>query len=380
VTTTPQAGQAETDALHVLMPHCGLRSGSQLGGEVFERQLLLRLPDYGVFPHIGLPSSRGLETVPAGWDVDLLRPGRGLRWYLAPAAFLPYSLRQLRGGKIDLIRAHSPRFVGPSLLAARGALGLQVPLVVHHHHGEPGAAGAADRWVLRRASLVVVPSRVVRDEVVADGVSPARVAVVPNGAELPAPHADGVLWRRPPGARLLYVSRLVPRKRPLLAIETAAALAPDFPELELIFVGRGELAEAAHRHARALGVADRVQFVEWVSEEAKAWLLETADLFLMPSVLEGFGLVALESQLAGTPVVGGPASALAEVVVAGETGLLAGDDDASFVVAARALLENPERRAAFGAAARRNAARFSWSSAAAATADAYRRTLAGARS
>src|SRR5689334_12143316 len=97
---TPHRGlDVRAASIHVRTPHCGLRSASQLGGEVFERQLLLRLPDYGVFPHIGLPVSRSLETVPAGWDVELLRPGRGLRWYVAPAAFFPYSLRQLRGRK-----------------------------------------------------------------------------------------------------------------------------------------------------------------------------------------------------------------------------------------------------------------------------------------
>ena len=368
-----------TETIHVLTPHCGLRSASQLGGEVFERQVLLRLPGYGVVPHIGLPSSRALESVPPGWDVQVLRPGRGLRWYVAPAAFFPYALRQLRGRRIDLIRAHAPRFVGPSLLAARWALRCPgVPLVVHHHHAEPGIGGAVDRWVIRRAALVIVPSQVVKDNVVSQGVAESRVAVIPNGAELAAAHADGLCWKQPPGARLLFMSRLVSRKRPLVAIETAAALAREFPRLELIVVGRGELDETVRTHARTLGVADRVQFVPWVSEATKAWLLKTADVFLMPSSLEGFGLVALESQLAGTPVVGGPAAALAEVIVPGETGLLVDEAAASFASATRTLLESGERRAAFGAAGRRHAATFSWDAAASATADAYRRTLAEA--
>ena len=371
------SGRRATAAqIHVLTPHCGLRSNSQLGGEVFERQLLLRLPEYGVLPHIGLPASRAPESVPEGWEVELLHPGRGLRWYVAPAAFFPYSLRQLRGQRIDLVRAHAPRFVGPSLLAARTARRRShVPLVAHHHHTEPGAAGAVDRWVMRRAALVIVPSRVVKDDLVSDGVDGARVTVVPNGAELAPARSDGPNWTRPPGARLLFMSRLVPRKRPLLAIEAAAELTPQHPELELIVVGKGELDARARAHARALGVADRVQFVPWVADAAKAWLLETADVFLMPSSLEGFGLVALESQLAGTPVVGGPAAALAEVIVPDRTGLLVDGEPRSFVVAIRTLLESPERRALLGAEARRHATGFSWDAAASATADAYRRTL-----
>ena len=365
-----------TAPIHVLTPHCGLRRGSQLGGEVYERQLLDRLPEYGVIPHVGLPASRSLETAQPAWKVEVLRPGRGLRWYVAPAAFFPYALRTLRGERIDLLRAHAPRFVGPSLLAARWAARQpDVPIVAHHHHREAGTGGAVDRWVLRRASLVVVPSAVVKAELRTAGVAGERVVVIPNGVELPAPRCDGVRWRRAPGARLLFMSRLIPRKRPLLAIEAAAALSAEFSELELVVVGRGPLVEAARRRAAELAVADRVRFVPWVTDEAKAWLMGTADVFLMPSLLEGFGLAALESQLAGTPVVGGPAAALGEVIVPDETGILVGAEPAAFVAAVRALLASPERRAAFGESARRHASTFSWDAAASATADAYRQAL-----
>jgi glycosyltransferase involved in cell wall biosynthesis len=368
-----------TEPIHVLTPHCGLRNGSQLGGEVYERHLLRRLPQYGVIPHVGLPASRPLETAPPRWKVDVLRPGRGLRWYVAPAAFFPYALRELRNERIDLVRVHAPRFVGPSVLAARRAARLpHMPIVAHHHHGETGPAGAVDRWVLRRASLVIVPSAVVKAELGTAGVAAERVIVIPNGVELASPRSDELAWRGPPGARLLFMSRLIPRKRPLLAIESVAALAAEFPKVELVVVGRGPLTEAARRHALKLGVEDRVQFVPWVSDEAKAWLMTTADVFLMPSTLEGFGLVALESQLAGTPVVGGPASSLREVMLPGETGLLVGPEPAAFVKAIRSLLGNPGRRVVFGEAGRRHASAFSWDAAASATADAYRQALAEA--
>jgi glycosyltransferase involved in cell wall biosynthesis len=173
------------------------------------------------------------------------------------------------------------------------------------------------------------------------------------------------------------MSRLVPRKRPLVAIETAAALTREFPTLELMVVGRGELLETIRSHSVALGVLDRVQLVPWVSDAEKAWLLESADVFLMPSTLEGFGLVALESQLAGTPVVAGPAAALAEVVVPGVTGLLVDGAPASFVKATRELLASGERRAALGAAAKRHAAAFTWDATASATAASYRQVLTG---
>lgn len=366
------------DPIHVLVPHCGLREGSQLGGEVFERELLLRLPAYGVRPHIGLPASRALGAVPEGWDVELLRPGRGLRWYLAPLAFLPFARRSMRQGDIDLLRAHAPRFVGPSLLAARRLQRRRtVPLVVHHHHTEPGLQGAVDVWVLRHADLVVVPSTTVAAGLARRGVPRHRVAVVPNGVELATPDAGGERWAQAPGARLLFMSRFVERKRPFVAIDTAAALLAEFPDLELMMVGQGPLQKAAQSRVEELGLQSHIRFLSWVDDGMKAWLLESADVFLMPSLLEGFGLVALESQRAGTPVVGGPAAALAEVVVDGRTGLLVDASTHAFAEAVRALLRDRPLRDAFSAAACEHASAFTWDATAAATATAYRELLAG---
>jgi glycosyltransferase involved in cell wall biosynthesis len=362
--------------IRVLTPHCGLRAGSQLGGEVFERELLLRLPAHGVRPHIGLPASRSLEQVPEGWEVELLRPGRGLRWYFAPLAFLPFARRSMRRGGVDLLRAHAPRFVGPSLLAARRLQrGCGAPLVVHHHHTEPGHKGVIDVWVLRRADLVVVPSAAVAEDLAQRGVPRGRIAVIPNGVELAAADSRGERWQQAPGARLLFMGRFVERKRPLVAIDAAAALVHEFPELELVMVGRGPLVEAARARVDELGLQRHVRFLPWVDDSVKAWLLESADVFLMPTLLEGFGLVALESQRAGTPVVGGPAPALAEVVRDGETGLLVDASVEAFTEAVRALLRDPEQRCALGAAARQHALMFTWEATAAATARAYRELL-----
>jgi glycosyltransferase involved in cell wall biosynthesis len=364
--------------ISALVPHCGLRPDSPLGGEVFERQLLERLPDHGVFPIVGLPRSRRIDDLPEGWRVHELRPGRGLRWYLAPTAFFPFAVGQLRTGSVDLLRAHSPRFVAPSLLAARRATSAPwAPLVVHHHHREPGPASSVDLWALRRADLVVVPTEAVKRDLVVHRVAAESVAVVANGVELAKPAGGALSWRVEPGHRLLFVGRFIPRKRPLVALELAARE----PAVELIMVGDGPLLADARRRAQSRDLAGRVQFHERVSEAEKAWLMTTADLLVVPSELEGFSLVALEAQRAGTAVIAGPAEAVREVVVNGVTGAhVAEAHAAAFVQRGRLLLESRERLRSMGRAGAQHAEAFSWDATAASTAALYRRLVAQSRS
>ena len=101
-------------------PHYyGLRADSTIGGEVYERELLARLPAHGIDLELGLPRDHAVAQPPPGWRVTVLRHRVGLHWVVAPAAFGPYVLRLLRGGRADLLRGHSVRHTGPKLLLGR---------------------------------------------------------------------------------------------------------------------------------------------------------------------------------------------------------------------------------------------------------------------
>lgn len=347
-------------ALTVLTPHCGLRPESPLGGEVYERRLLELLPRFGVIPIIGLPASRSLGAVPEGWEVTYVHPGRWLRWYVAPLAFVPFSVRQLRRRRVDLLRAHSGRFVAPSLFAARRLVdsGWRCPVVLHHHHKDPELAGRVDIIAARRADLVIVLSHETRLQLVQDGVDVARIAVVPAGVDLPpcSPHRSTEVGRP---LSLLFMSRLIQRKNPSWAIDALAEISGRGIPARLRLIGRGPLAKALQEQADRLGVSDLVEFTPWVSEEEKASALSRADLLLFPSELEGFGLSALEAQAYGVPVIGGPARATREVVQSGRTGYMCSTRDA-FLGSVTQLATNAPLRAQFAAAARDWAESFSW--------------------
>ena len=122
----------------------------------------------------------------------------------------------------------------------------------------------------------------------------------------------------------------------------------------LLMVGEGPERSAAQALARRLGIADRVRFLGVY--ESIVEIVARADVFLLPSELESFGLSALEAQACGVPVVGSDAGGLPEVVKHTETGFLLPVGDVEGM-AARTLeiLKDDERRREMGQAGRRRA-------------------------
>ena len=337
-----------------------LRPDSTVGGEVYERELLTRLPAHGVDVALGLPRDHAVAQPPPGWRITVLRHRLGLHWIAAPAVFTPYVLRLLRGGAVDLMRGHSVRHTGPALLLARALARSRVPVVLHHHHLYPRWA-RLEAAIARRADAVITVSEHSRRELVAAGVPAERVHVVLEGIATP-PHTDGWpdAWPRP-GLRLLHLGRLEARKRPRLAIETLRRC--ELPA-SLVIAGEGPQDEL---RIQAAGLP--VRFTGRVSEPDKWRLYDSADVLLFGSTLEGFGLVVAEAQSRGVPVVAAAGTATAEALADGRSGLLVPPAADAFAAAVR---EVAGRREEMSAAAREHARRFDWDACTAAVAEIYR--------
>jgi glycosyltransferase involved in cell wall biosynthesis len=329
-----------------------LRPDSTVGGEVYERELLARLPEHGVDLELGLARDHRFDSQARITVV----PGQP-HWVLAPFVFMPYAMRLAR--RVDLLRGHSVRHTGPALLLGRALTRSRVPIVLHHHHLYPRWAWL-EAAIARRADAVITVSEHSRDELVARGVAAERVHVVVEGVARP-PATDG--WRDAwpgRGLRLLYLGRLEERKRPDLAV---AALRTAGVEASLVIAGEGPLAPQL--------AGDGVRLLGRVSEEDKWRLYDSADVLLFGSTLEGFGLVIAEAQSRGVPVIAAAGTATREALVDGETGLLVPPDAEAFGAAIRELADD-DRRAAMSSRAREFAQRFDWDACAAGVAAVYR--------
>jgi glycogen(starch) synthase len=184
--------------------------------------------------------------------------------------------------------------------------------------------------------------------------------------------------------RILFVGRLERRKGVDNLLAAAVPVLRRHPEAELWLVGSDTLStelggtyrqEFLGRHADERGLLDRVRFVGPVTDDELLQHYADADVFVAPSRYESFGLVHVEAQMMGLPVVACATGGTPEVVGNGETGLLVGPEDAPALEAAlERLVADDELRARLGAAARRRfEAQFTNTAASAATGAAYAR-------
>jgi glycosyltransferase involved in cell wall biosynthesis len=354
-----------------------LAPGTDVGGELYERELVRRLPAHGVRVVIGMPAGHGLEPAPGVRAVVLSRPAR-LHWTWAPLLFVPWTLALVLGRRADVLRGPSVRYTGPSLLAVRALCGRRrAPVAIHHHHFEPRWR-RLEAWILRHADAVLAVSEHARAELERAGVDAARITVAYNGVDGPdgADPEPPATWPGD-GLRLLYLGRLEDRKRPELAVRTLAELARAGHPGSLVLAGEGPARVALQEIAHALGVSDRVRFLGRVSDARKWALYDGAQLLLFGSTIEGFGLVVAEAQSRGLPAVAACGTATAEALRDGESGLLAEPTPAAFAAAVAELID-PARRARMGSAAREFATRFTWDACAGGVACALR-AAAGAR-
>jgi N-acetyl-alpha-D-glucosaminyl L-malate synthase BshA len=229
--------------------------------------------------------------------------------------------------------------------------------------GQDPSFHAITKFSIEKSDRITAVSEFLRAETFnAFHCTGCRVAVIPNfidstiydralyGEADRLPFADGKKV-------LMHISNFRSVKRVRDVVRIFANVAARVPSV-LVMVGDGPDRPAAEDEARALGVINSVFFLGKI--EAVAPLLASADVFLLPTSSESFGLSALEALACGVPVVGTDTGGLPEVVTNGVTGLLypVGDVD-SMSDGALSILTEPGRQAAMGAAGAADArARF----------------------
>ena len=130
--------------------------------------------------------------------------------------------------------------------------------------------------------------------------------------------------------------RLVEQKGIPYALEALRRIRSDVPRAHLLIAGDGEKAAELRRLASKLGVADRVCWLGWRADAAD--LMAAFDVFLLPSLHEGFGLVLLEAMSRRVPIIASEVGAIPEIVVDGETGILVEPRDAAGLARAMTVL------------------------------------------
>ncbi|WP_375480551.1 D-inositol-3-phosphate glycosyltransferase [uncultured Jatrophihabitans sp.] len=260
---------------------------------------------------------------------------------------------------------------------------------------EPRARVLGEQQVVAEADRLVASTRdEARQLVQLYGADPARVVTVAPGVDLDTfrpgerSAARAALGLRPDAVQLLFVGRLQPLKGPDVLLRAAALLerAPALAgRLQVVVLGAPSGSGLAHPDQLAklraeLGLGGVVVFRPPAPREVVADYYRAADLTVVPSYNESFGLVALESQACGTPVAAAAVGGLPTAVADGVSGVLVdGHDPAQWAEALAGVLGAPDVLARLAAGARRHASRFSWDETADALLATYAEAAAGRR-
>jgi glycosyltransferase involved in cell wall biosynthesis len=221
-------------------------------------------------------------------------------------------------------------------------------------------ARAVERFVFRRARLIVAVSSVLRDVIVAGGIPADRVLTLPNAADPDRfrPEISGAAVRARhglEGARVVgFTGAFFPWHGVGFLLDVLAQLLREMPDAAALLVGDGPERRILEERVRREGLEERVRFAGWIGHDALPEHVAAFDIAVMPDSNEyGSPMKIFEYMAMGKPVVAPRLGPLADGIVDGETGILFPQRDATALGAALAtLLRDEARRARMGERAR----------------------------
>ena len=237
-----------------------------------------------------------------------------------------------------------------------------------------------ERWMANRADRVITCSHYMRDHV-ADvyGLEESRISVIPNGIDpldlQPVDDLERLRGRfAAPGERLVVlVGRLVYEKGFQLALEALPGIIDRVGDLRFLVAGSGTHEQELRRQASQLGLDAHGSFLGWIGDDVLHSLYLIADLCVVPSIYEPFGLVALEAMASGCPCIVADTGGLREIVPEDErVGLrFNGGDAEHLAIMVERLLTDEPLRERLVAEASEHVLRFDWGDVARQTAALY---------
>jgi len=314
----------------------------------------IRMLDRGRFRIIvGFLKDRGtaLREFPLPREVEVVD-------YTRSGRFDPLVLFKListiRSEHIALVHTH---LVHAGILGKTAAKLAHIPSVTTRHYAsdakEESVAYRLENRLTRGSAAVIAVSASVADYLCEHGIAAAdRITVIPNGVDLMAfdPNRfDFASAQHDEEAVIGCAGRLRDQKGHAILLAAFERILHAGLRAHLEIAGIGPLRDALEQRVRDRGLSGNVVFLGAVNHAEMPALLARWDLFVMPSLWEGFGLAAAEAMAMERPVVASRVEGLAEVVADGTTGLLVPPNDPDSLAAAIVtLMASPDRRKAMG--------------------------------
>ncbi|MFJ9177242.1 glycosyltransferase family 4 protein [Streptomyces sp. NPDC102360] len=286
--------------------------------------------------------------------------------------------RWLSDGTFDVVHIHEPASPSLGLLTCWAAQG---PIVATFHTSNPRSRAMIAAYPILQPALEKISARIAVSEYARRTLVEhlgGDAVVIPNGVDVDffaraEPKAE---WQ---GDTIGFIGRIdEPRKGLPVLMKALPKILAERPQTRLLVAGRGDEDEAVASLPKEM--RDRVEFLGMVSDEDKARLLTSVDVYVAPNTGgESFGIILVEAMSAGAPVLASDLDAFAQVLDQGAAGELFTNEDAdTLAVAALRLLGDPDRRAELRARGSKHVRRFDWSTVAADILSVYETVAQGA--
>lgn len=340
--------------MRICSPQLGLAPKSILGGEVFDREILLSLAKRGFEIEIILPKKPHDKNV-KNWHITSL-PTKRFPAPLANFLYIPYLMQIYQEKPFRILRLHQPQFLLlPSILLKLIHKNVKL-MATYHQFGE-------SRFPLFSKSInnlwdhIICDSQNVKNQIAKNyGVPTDKITVVHNGVPnyLKPQKKDKQLTKKlklDGKIVLLFMGLFIERKNPLFLLGVLRRLKATNPNVCLVFWGDGPLKTKISEIARKLDIEDDVRIERPRFGREKNKIHNIADIFVHPSQDEGFSLAPLEAMACAKPIVMTNGYSAKEVVEDGVNGFLCrADDTDDWTEKTRKLIDNPRLRTRMGQA------------------------------
>lgn len=312
----------------ICSPQLGLNPESNSGGEVYDREVINRLCHHGVEVLTLLPKNK-----PYLKHKNLAVKFAAIKSMFPPHIFnffvLNYLINTYRQNQFDILRVHNPYFVGPAAAIFK-KLYPQVQVVASYLHLESGFNHFIDKSIVKRFDHIITISKSTQKEIIETLNYPSeKISVAYPGVDDRFKSGKKISKQ----FTLMFVGGLKPRKNPEFLLKVMQKI--NRPDVQLIFAGDGPLKrQLKGRNIRVTG---------FIPEAQKPAFYHQADVVVLPSIKEGFGMTLAEAGASGLPVIGNNHSSIKEIIQPGKTGLLARTNDvADWADKLLQLIESPQ--------------------------------------
>jgi len=354
-----------TEKLIICSPQLGISPQSDLGGEVYDREMIKALCDLGVQVIVILPKNKAYLS------------HKNLKVYFLPFPFvwppflfnfliIPWLFWIYKKEKFNILRIHSPYFVGLGAWFFK-LFKPKINLTAHYHHLElkKRLFYFLDRLLIKKWDSIIADSQFTKEEIIFHyQIEPKKIKLVYPGIEKkfkPQNKNKKLVqkYQLQNTKVLLYLGGLKPRKNIDFLIELMNQF--KLEKVKLLICGKGSLSNQLKNKVKELNLEMKVIFLDFIPEKEKVNYYNLTDIFVLPSQKEGFGLVLLEAAACKVPSVASNTSSLKELIINGETGYLARLNDVNdWILKIKKLLKDNQLRKKMSRSARKFSQKFSW--------------------